>query len=104
MCLNQTKLAGLFTVALLLGWIASGMSSAGPTTVPATQPELTADQSTMLTEARNLGAQVISLYGKGKFSEAVPPALRAVDLFRGSVGEEHVDYATSLNNLALLYY
>jgi tetratricopeptide (TPR) repeat protein len=43
------------------------------------------------------------LYQAGKFTEAIPLAERALALGVKALGPEHLDVATSLNNLALLY-
>ena len=53
--------------------------------------------------AHELNNQMIQLYRQGRYSEAVPIAQRAVELRRKQLGEDHPDYATSLNNLAFLY-
>src|SRR5262249_6107309 len=50
-----------------------------------------------------LTEQAGKLFDQGRFSEALDLAARARDLARRSVGEGHPDYATSLNNLAVLY-
>jgi tetratricopeptide (TPR) repeat protein len=54
-------------------------------------PELTA-----------LNTQVIELYRAGKFTEAIPLAQRYAEAMKARHGSEHAEYATALNNLALL--
>ena len=41
-------------------------------------------------------------YAAGKYSDAIEPARRALELRRGVLGERHPDYAESLNYLASL--
>ena len=55
-------------------------------------------------DADALNAQVIKLYGEGKYSEAVPIAQRALALREKALGPDHPDVATTLHNLAALYY
>ncbi|NEQ59034.1 MAG: tetratricopeptide repeat protein [Moorea sp. SIO4A1] len=56
-----------------------------------------------LTEASQLNQQVEELYQQGKYSEAIPLAEKALEIRQEIWGEDHLDVATSLNNLALLY-
>lgn len=66
----------------------------GPAPSPAqvqSDPELTA-----------LNTQVIELYRAGKFNEAIPLAQRYAEAMKSRHGSEHAEYATALNNLALL--
>lgn len=51
-----------------------------------------------------LNAQVKSLYGQGKYAEAVPKALEALHVAETSFGSEHINVARSLNKLAELYH
>lgn len=41
---------------------------------------------------------------QGRYQEAEPLFLQALELRRTLLGEEHPDVAQSLNNLAVLYY
>jgi tetratricopeptide (TPR) repeat protein len=43
-------------------------------------------------------------HSQGRYSEAEPLYLEALELWRRNLGEEHPAVATSLNNLANLYY
>ena len=54
-------------------------------------------------EADALSAQVIKLYGEGKYAEAIPIAEKALAISEKALGPEHPSVATGLNNLALLY-
>jgi len=50
-----------------------------------------------------LNKQVIELYQAGKFTEAIPIALEAVELSEKALGPDHPDTVTALNNLGELY-
>ncbi len=52
---------------------------------------------------KELNAQVIQLYQEGKFTEAIPLAEESVRVAEVTFGPESRHFATSLNNLALLY-
>ena len=47
--------------------------------------------------------QMVELYQQGRYEQAVSIAMEVCDLSRQAHGEDDPDYATSLNNLALLY-
>jgi tetratricopeptide (TPR) repeat protein len=65
--------------------------------------KLDSEQRKQLADAAGLNEQIIDLYEKGKSREAVPLAERALDLRKQVLGDKHPYYASSLNNLALLY-
>ncbi len=50
-----------------------------------------------------INREVMALYRQGNYGEAANRALEACELSRSTLGEEHPDYATSLDNLALAY-
>jgi tetratricopeptide (TPR) repeat protein/CHAT domain-containing protein len=50
-----------------------------------------------------LNEQVNTLYGQGKYTEAIPVAQEALRVAEATLGPEHPDVARSLNNLARLY-
>jgi CHAT domain-containing protein/Tfp pilus assembly protein PilF len=50
-----------------------------------------------------LNARIIELYQQGRYQEALPLAEKLVRLSEATLGPEHQDTATSLNNLAALY-
>ncbi len=54
-------------------------------------------------QVNRLNDQVIQLYRQGEYERAIPIAIQACDLARHHFGEKHPTFATSLNNLALLY-
>jgi len=54
-------------------------------------------------QIERLSQQVHQLYQEGRYEEAIDIATQACDLTRQHLGEEHPDFATSLNNLGLLY-
>jgi len=57
----------------------------------------------LLAEADRLNQRVVGLIGQGKSEAALEPARRALEIRKQVLGERHPDYATSLNNLAVLY-
>ncbi len=61
----------------------------------------TATQTSEL--ARLLNQTGHFLYEQGRYSEAEPLYLDALNIYRSQLGNEHPSTATSLNNLALLY-
>jgi len=50
-----------------------------------------------------LNQQVEQLYKEGKYKQAIPIAERVLAIREKVLGNEHLDIATSLNNLAELY-
>src|SRR5690348_9264537 len=54
-------------------------------------------------KAAALDAEVIRLYRRGKYAEATEIAKQALAAKEKAYGPEHLEVATSLNNLALLY-
>jgi CHAT domain-containing protein/tetratricopeptide (TPR) repeat protein len=50
-----------------------------------------------------LNQQVVQLYQQSQYKQAIRLATRACDLAKRHLGEDHPDYARSLNNLAVLY-
>jgi tetratricopeptide (TPR) repeat protein len=55
------------------------------------------------TDMNALSQQIIQLRNQGRYSEAIPLAQRVVAIQQKTLGPEHPDVATSLNNLAVLY-
>jgi hypothetical protein len=55
-----------------------------------------------LEEATALKQQTIQLYKQRRFSEAIPPARRALTILEKALGPDHQEVAESLNNLAEL--
>ena len=54
-------------------------------------------------DADALNAQVIKLYGEGKYTDAIPLAKRVLTIREKALGPDHPDVGTALNNLAALY-
>ena len=50
-----------------------------------------------------LNEEVISLYEKGEYARATKVAKKALKVAEETLGENHPDVATTLNNLAELY-
>ena len=56
-------------------------------------------------ETANSLNNLANLYlNQGKYEEALPLYLRALEIWENVLGKEHPNVATSLNNLAILYY
>jgi Tetratricopeptide repeat len=51
----------------------------------------------------DLNKEVVELYSEGKFNEAILVAEQALTLAKSLHSGDHVDVASSLNNLASLY-
>ena len=64
---------------------------------------LSANQRRQFDLAKARNRQAMGLYGAGKLSEALPAAQEAAEIRKTILGENHPDYAQSLNTLALLY-
>ena len=54
-------------------------------------------------EARRVDRQIARLYQQGKYAEALPLAQRAAEIRKRALGEDHPDYAASLNDIGELY-
>jgi CHAT domain-containing protein/Tfp pilus assembly protein PilF len=54
-------------------------------------------------EANRLDALVTRLYSQGRYEEAIPQAKRALEITESIYGENHLNVATTLNNIAQLY-
>lgn len=61
------------------------------------------EQDRALQEARDLNVDVLRLYGAGRYDEALPMAEQVLAIREKMLGVEHLDVASSLNNLANLY-
>ena len=95
-----TKLASLsVAVAMALGLLISIPKQVGGQT----QPTPSAQQSAELVEAERLNQQVLQLYKEGKYAQAIPLAERALAIREKVLGKEHLEVASSLSNLAILY-
>jgi CHAT domain-containing protein len=60
-------------------------------------------QRQQLGEAERLNTKAATLYRQGKFREAIASAQEALAIRKQALGEQHPDYAASLNRLAFLY-
>jgi CHAT domain-containing protein/Flp pilus assembly protein TadD len=54
-------------------------------------------------QIRSLNRQVVTAYERGEYERGIPLAQQACNLAKTYFGENHPDYAASLNNLAGLY-
>src|SRR5919199_1249655 len=66
-------------------------------------PPLKTGQSAELEEAKRLHQQAEELYNQGQYAAAIPLAERALAIREKLLGQEHPDFAESLNNLGELY-
>jgi CHAT domain-containing protein/Tfp pilus assembly protein PilF len=60
-------------------------------------------QRQLLRDAKHLNQEVENLGGQGKYDQALPLAVKALEIRKQVLGEEHPDYTTSLNNLGWIY-
>jgi CHAT domain-containing protein/Tfp pilus assembly protein PilF len=67
------------------------------------QQKRTPAQRAALARALGLSGQVVSLYRMGQAAKAPPLARQALAIYKEALGEKHPYYASSLNNLAVLY-
>ena len=63
---------------------------------------LTAEQRERLAHAIRLNQHSLAFYNQGKYAEAAEGLRLVVAIRKEVLGERHPDYATSLNNLAVL--
>jgi CHAT domain-containing protein/Tfp pilus assembly protein PilF len=56
-----------------------------------------------LAEVQRLYRQVVELYQQGKYNEAILLAETVLEIYKKSLGEEHLGTATILNDLGILY-
>jgi CHAT domain-containing protein/Tfp pilus assembly protein PilF len=67
------------------------------------RPPLRFSQVSPLQRANTLDQRARELYQAGRYSEAIPLAEEVLAISEAELGPNHLDTATSLNNLALLY-
>ena len=82
--------------------LASGLLVSTPAWLGYAAP-LEASHRLAQNELEALDQQIVELYEQGRYQEAIPLAERRVEIVEAQVGSEHLDVATSLNNLAELY-
>ena len=66
--------------------------------------ELTAQEESLLQQARQADAEMALNYQRHQYAEAFKFCEKVLEIRRQVLGEEHPEYAQSLNNQALLYY
>src|SRR5262249_6730355 len=66
--------------------------------------KLSPEQRRQLAEAKRLGREAGRLRAAGEYGQGIALALKAAELCKPILGEDHPDYATSLNGLAMLYH
>ena len=86
-------------VVLLLTLLCGGPLIPSPTLGQAAGDE----RQERLQERDRLNQRALRLYEQGRYREALELAQEALAIARQLLGEEHPDYATSLNSLAVLY-
>ncbi|MFZ1028611.1 MAG: tetratricopeptide repeat-containing protein, partial [Limnoraphis robusta] len=101
--MKRTPLKSFFWLTVVIG--CSGLLTGTPQPVSGqtNSSVLLVQQSDELEEAKRLHQQVVQLYQQGKYNEAIPIAVRVLEIRERLLGENHPDVATSLNNLAELY-
>ena len=87
--MRESKICAVLAVTLV----------AAATTLPADAPSPARSGSA----AVELSQQIDQLYKAGKYSEALPLALKHLELCEKTLGPEYPETATSLNGLAVLY-
>ena len=86
---------GALSAALMMMCVlAAQAQTPAPQAAPPTSPELV--------EASKLAAQVVDLYSKGRYDDALPLARRALDLREKALGPDHPLVGEALYNLASL--
>lgn len=65
---------------------------------------MTSKQRERLAEAGRWNKRGVRLFKQGKFTEGLPLVERAAEAIKDILGSDHPRYATSLNNLAMLYH
>jgi TonB family protein len=83
-------------------------AAAGVTQEPANKPptvsrKTTPEQNAELLESQKMSLEVVKLYNREKYDEALPLATRAVEITERILGAEDPHLATALRNLAELY-
>lgn len=91
-----------FAGTLLLVALSSTAQVARGQQSPATSEQVPAAGEGDIEEAQQLELQIAALYRQAKLTEAIGPAQRVLDIRQRVQGADHVDVATSLNNLAEL--
>jgi hypothetical protein len=95
-CVLSRSSAYLFLAALLTGF-PFGQLDAQTTNAVADS------RDAQLAEATALNEQVVELYNRGKYSEALPLAQKALRIREKYLGTNHADTALSLFNVAAQY-
>ncbi|GBL16604.1 photosystem I assembly protein Ycf3 [Microcystis aeruginosa NIES-1211] len=65
--------------------------------------QVSAQDQEALAEVQRLYRQVVELYQQGKYNEAILLAETVLEIYKKSLGEEHLGTATILNDLGILY-
>ena len=90
---------GLVT-AIVVGVVPLGMLTP---TVGQVIAQVSSQDQEALAEAKRLTQQAVELYQQGKYNEAIPLAEKALITRKKVLGENHIDTAESLDNLARFY-
>jgi CHAT domain-containing protein/Tfp pilus assembly protein PilF len=92
----------------VLSWAALALVAAveeqpAPVAAPHAEREYTPEEQVQLADADAKHNQVVDLYGEGRYVEAISVAQEVVAIRKRILGERHLEYATGLGNLALMY-
>jgi CHAT domain-containing protein/tetratricopeptide (TPR) repeat protein len=90
----------VMAAATLLG--AALFSVADEPAAPAEANALTPEQQALADEAEAAGEKLGEAYRQGRYAEAVEIAARLATIYRELNGEQSPEYATALNNLAIM--
>ena len=84
----------------VLLWAGSGLAQEE---AAVEDPKRSAEEQAQREEVKQVWEAYMEAYRRGDYEEAARGAERERELLAALVGEEHADYATSLNNLAMFY-
>jgi len=93
----------VFCLACSSTSFAQSQESEAQKPAPAVHRTVSPQQEAELVEAQRLGLEVIKLYNRQKYDEALPMATKAAEITERILGAEDQQLATAFRNLAELY-
>ncbi|MGD1904755.1 MAG: CHAT domain-containing protein [Leptolyngbyaceae cyanobacterium] len=97
------ELTSFALVLFQIGYPASALAQASQSTTELSQANLLERTDDALNQVSALNQRVIDLYQSGRYDEAISLAEELLVILREQLGEDHLDVANSLNNLAELH-